>query len=69
MKSSIFWDITPFSPLNVNSCSEEDVASIFSAKKYPKQDISACHLLQVDFLLGLIFDPEDGGPIFFPNAG
>jgi hypothetical protein len=69
MKSSVFWGITPFSPLNINSCLQEHVASIFKAEKYPKQEIFTCHLLHADFLLGLIFDPEDGGAIFLPNAG
>jgi hypothetical protein len=29
MKSAIFWDITPCSPLKVNNVSEEHVISIF----------------------------------------
>jgi hypothetical protein len=32
MKSSIFWDITPCSPLNVKDVSGDNVASIFRAK-------------------------------------
>jgi hypothetical protein len=30
---------------------------------------SALYLLQAGFLLGLFFDPEDGGDMFFRNVG
>jgi hypothetical protein len=30
---------------------------------------SACYLLYANFLLGLFFDPEDGGDIFLRNVG
>jgi hypothetical protein len=46
MKSSFFWDITPYGPLKVNC----DVGS--------KQN-SACHLLYADFLFSLFFGTED----------
>jgi hypothetical protein len=29
---------------------------------------SACYLLYADFLLGLFFDAEDGGEMFFRNV-
>jgi hypothetical protein len=54
MKSAIFWDITPCS--NVSPPSSE-------SKSY------ACHLLSRGFLLGLLFDPEDGGDMFLRNVG
>jgi hypothetical protein len=46
MKSIIFWDITPCSPL--------------------KAELSTC--FQAGFLLGLFFDPEDGGDMFPRNV-
>jgi hypothetical protein len=30
---------------------------------------SACHLLHAGFLLGLFFEPEDGGDMFLQNVG
>jgi hypothetical protein len=30
---------------------------------------SVCHLLLAGYFLGLIFDPEDGSNMFFPNIG
>jgi hypothetical protein len=33
MKSTIFWDITPCSPLKATDVSEEHVASIFGAEE------------------------------------
>jgi hypothetical protein len=52
MKSCLFCDVTPFSPLKVN-----------------RRFGSACRLFRAGFLLGLFFDPEDGGDIFFLNVG
>jgi hypothetical protein len=41
---------------------EEHTASIFRVKEYAKQtELSAYCLLLPGFLLGLLFDPEDGG--------
>jgi hypothetical protein len=30
---------------------------------------SACYLRHTDFLLGVFFDPEDGGDMFLHNVG
>jgi hypothetical protein len=52
LKSSIFRDITNYSPVKVNrSCG------------------GIHRLLQGDFLLGLLFDSEDGGSMFLRNNG
>jgi hypothetical protein len=50
MKSSIFWDITPCSPLKVN-----------------RRFVLLVACFHAGFLLGLFFDPEDGGDMFLRN--
>jgi hypothetical protein len=54
MKSSIFEDMTPCSPLKINRCfgarNQREAGSKLS---------SAYYLLHAGFLLGLFFDPED----------
>jgi hypothetical protein len=59
MKSTIFWDITPRSPLKVTDVSEEDIASIFRVEEEAEQETRA-HLVtcfHAGFLLGLFFRP------------
>jgi hypothetical protein len=69
MKSCIFWDMTPCSPLKID-VSEEHIAYIFRAEEQTEQETSsACYLCQVGFLLGLLFDPDDDGEIFLRNVG
>jgi hypothetical protein len=53
LKSTIFWDITPCSPLKVSRRFGALLATSFHAR----------------FLLALFFDPEDGGDMFLRNIG
>jgi hypothetical protein len=52
MKSNIFWDVTPCSPLKVNQG--------FGGTSSPSS-VSCFHS---GILFGLFFDPKDGGDMF-----
>jgi hypothetical protein len=52
MKTSIFWDITPCSPLKDN-------------RRFRGALLATC--FHAGFLLGLFFNPEDGGDMFLQN--
>jgi hypothetical protein len=54
MKSFVSWGITPCNPLKVN--------------RHFGGTEAACHLFDAGFLLGLFFDPEDGGDMFLRNV-
>jgi hypothetical protein len=71
LKSSIFWDITPCSPLKVNQYFEEKFrlhpqGRRISQAKAP--GIKPGGKQSSDFLLGLFFDSEDGGEMFLRNV-
>jgi hypothetical protein len=57
MKSSVFWDMTPCSSLNVNRRFGEETC------RY------ASYLLHAGFMFGLFIEPEDGGNMFHKNVG
>jgi hypothetical protein len=64
MKNSIFWNITPCSPLKVNQHLEEHVTSIFRTEELAKQETSMKLVAsRPHFLLGSFFSPDDGGCI------
>jgi hypothetical protein len=63
MKSTILWDITPYSPLRVNRRFGGTLPPSSWSKNKPSN-----HLLSLWFL-GLFFDPEDGGYMYLENVG
>jgi hypothetical protein len=67
MKNSIFWDITPCSTLKVSQHFGGTCRLHLQGRRMmqARNQDSACNLLQAGFLLGLFFDPEDGGDLFF----
>jgi hypothetical protein len=67
LKSSIFWHITPYSPLKVNQHFGGKVTSFFKVEETQRQAMYyTCFLTGT--LLGLFFDPEDGY-MFLRNVG
>jgi hypothetical protein len=57
MKGSTFWDITPCNPSKINLRQETSMNLVIN-KVLPL----AC------FLIGLLFNPEDGGDVFLLNV-
>jgi hypothetical protein len=57
MNSYVLWDITPCSPFHLQG------RRISHARNQSEARSNA------GFLLGLFFDPEDGGDMFFRNLG
>jgi hypothetical protein len=64
MKSSVFWDITPCSPLKVNR-REEYVSSVFRAEELRE---TRNQRGKQSFLLGFYFDPENGDDMILRNV-
>jgi hypothetical protein len=60
IKNTIFWDITPCSPLSVNRR--------FGGTYRLHLQSYACHLLLLWFLARYFFEPEDRGDIFLRNV-
>jgi hypothetical protein len=56
LKISIFWDITPCTPFEIQQPFRRNKQSL----------LATC--FQTDFLLGLFFILEDGGDIFLRNV-
>jgi hypothetical protein len=71
VKSSIYWDIMACSLLKVNDVPENYAASTFRVAEETKKPAlcSPCYLAHAGFLLGLLFEPEDGNYIFLRNIG
>jgi hypothetical protein len=77
LKSYIFWDITPCSPLKINrrfgriyrlhfQCRMNHVKNQHEAGS--KQS-SVSFFLHAGSLFGLLFDPKDGGDMYLRNVG
>jgi hypothetical protein len=63
MKSAIFWDIMPCSPLKANRRFGGTSPPSSGLKNKPNKALLAT-CFHDGFLLGLFFEPEDGGDMF-----
>jgi hypothetical protein len=69
MKSSIFWDITPCSPMKAyRSFGGIYHVSFSGLKSKQNKRSSTPFLFRVGFLIALLFNPEDGGDMFLRNV-
>jgi hypothetical protein len=70
VKNFISWDITPFQPVENKPTFRGNMSSPSRSQgEADNKQSSACCLLHAYFLLGLSFDPEDGGDLFLRNVG
>jgi hypothetical protein len=68
MKSSIFWDITPYIQLKIIGYWEGSRRFHLHGRRINQTKPSACYLFRGGFLFGLFFDPEDVGDVFLLNV-
>jgi hypothetical protein len=67
MKSSIFWDIPPWSTLKVNRRFGGTSRLHLQGRRISLTE-PACHQLSSRFLLGLFIDPKNGGDMLLWNV-
>jgi hypothetical protein len=70
INNTIFWNITPSSPLSVNRHFGETYRLHPQGRKnkLSKTPARTVDCFQAGFLLSLFFDPEDGGDMFLRNV-
>jgi hypothetical protein len=69
MKSVIFWDMTPCSPLKPNRHSRETCRLHRHGLKVSEKKNSMKQAASKAALLGLLLNPEDGSDMFLRNVG
>jgi hypothetical protein len=70
MKSSAFWNITPFSPMKVNRYFGGTYRLNLQGRKVRNQhEEGSSQKLHAIIFFGLLFSPEDGGDMFLQNVG
>jgi hypothetical protein len=67
MKYTIFWDVTPSRMVEVHQCFGGTYCLHIQSKEVMSKKRAASEALLAGCLLGLLFDPEDGGNMFLRN--
>jgi hypothetical protein len=71
LRRAIFLYVTPFSPIEIyrcfgeTSCRHLQGRRVSQASNQPARERYAWHFILAGYLLGLLFDPEDGSNTFF----